>query len=144
MHHQHSDGWNSGENVAGELGLGNGEKHDAKDRPGKKQRGGRREAPRLSKMENTGTRRTDKQDGPRGEGNKQNGEVKPEGLNVLEFGSEISLEVVFDDEDSEEIGIAVSAQDVPRQCGEAETEECDGMKKPEDAAPESRLICALQ
>jgi len=34
-------------------------------------------------------------------------------LDVLEFGREVALEIVFDDEDAKEIGIAVGAEDVP-------------------------------
>jgi hypothetical protein len=34
---------------------------------------------------------------------------------MLEFGSKEALEIVFDDEDSEEIGVAAGAEDVPGQ-----------------------------
>ena len=32
---------------------------------------------------------------------------------MLEFGCEVALEIVLDDEDPEEIGIAAGAEDVP-------------------------------
>src|SRR5260370_40456558 len=36
----------------------------------------------------------------------QNWPVVPEGLDVLEFGGEVALEIVLDDEDAEEVGVA--------------------------------------
>ena len=54
---------------------------------------------------------------------------------MLEFGREIALEIVFDDEDAEEIGIAAGTEDVPGQGGQAERRDCGGMKQPEGVAP---------
>src|SRR6266436_5486220 len=54
---------------------------------------------------------------------------------MLELGGEITLEIVFDDEDAEEIGIAAGAESVPGESGEAEGGECDGMKEAEGVAP---------
>jgi hypothetical protein len=50
--------------------------------------------------------------------------VKPERLNVLEFGSQEPLEVVLDDEDAKEIRVTPRAEDVPGQCRYAETDDC--------------------
>jgi len=44
-------------------------------------------------------------------GDKENGQIEPKRLDVLEFGREVALEIVFDDEDAKEIGIAVGAED---------------------------------
>ena len=46
----------------------------------------------------------------------------------MEFGSEEAFEIVFDDEDAEEIGIAAGAKDVPGKCGEAESGDGCGME----------------
>ena len=48
---------------------------------------------------------------------------------MLEFWREIPLEIVFDDEDAKEIGIAAGAENVPRQGSDAERRECGGMKQ---------------
>jgi hypothetical protein len=42
---------------------------------------------------------------------------------------------VFDDEDAEEVGVAASAEDVPREGGEAEGGDCGWMKEPKGVAP---------
>src|SRR5260370_33688518 len=47
----------------------------------------------------------------------QNWPVVPEGLDVLEFGGEVALEIVLDDEDAEEVGVAAGAEEIPRECG---------------------------
>ena len=57
--------------------------------------------------------------GPRQEGHEQHRDVIPEGLDVLEFGGEVAFEIVFDDEDAEEVGVAAGGEDVPREGGEA-------------------------
>ncbi len=54
---------------------------------------------------------------------------------MLEFGGEVALEIVFDDEDAEEIWIAAGAQYIPGKSGEAEGSDCDGMKEAEGVAP---------
>ena len=54
---------------------------------------------------------------------------------MLEFGGEVALEIVLDDEDAEEVGVAAGAQDVPRESGEAKRRESGGMKKTEGVAP---------
>jgi len=38
----------------------------------------------------------------------ENGDVKPKGLDVLEFGSEVAFEIVLDDEDAEENRVAAA------------------------------------
>ena len=54
---------------------------------------------------------------------------------MLEFGGEVALEVVFDDEDAEEIGVTAGAKDVPGKSGEAEGGEGGGMEEAEGVAP---------
>src|SRR5207253_3030160 len=56
-------------------------------------------------------------------------------LDVLEFGGEVTLEIVFDDEDAEKIGVPASAKDIP---GESrKTKRCHGgwMKEAKGVAP---------
>src|SRR6266849_1775482 len=65
----------------------------------------------------------------------KNGDVKPEGLDVLELGSEEAVEIVLDDEDAEEIGVAAGAEDIPGKSGEAEAGDGDWVKAAEDVAP---------
>ena len=72
---------------------------------------------------------------PGEESEKQNRDVIPERLDVLEFGREVALEIVLDDEDAEEVGTAPGAQDVPRQGRRKKRGERDGMKQPEGVAP---------
>ena len=45
----------------------------------------------------------------------KNGAVIPKRLAMLEYGSEISLEIVLPDEDAQKIGIAQRAENVPGQ-----------------------------
>ena len=40
---------------------------------------------------------------------------------MLEFWCEEAFEIVFDDEDAEEIGITARAEDVPGECRDAES-----------------------
>ena len=54
---------------------------------------------------------------------------------MLEFGRQIAFEVVLDDEDVEEIGIAAGAEDVPRKGGETEAADGDGVKAADGVAP---------
>ena len=54
---------------------------------------------------------------------------------MLELGREEAVEVVFDDEDAEEVGVAVGAEDVPREGGEAETGDGYGVKAAKGVAP---------
>ena len=72
---------------------------------------------------------------PRKDSEDKDWNVIPDGLNVLEFGSEEAVEIVLDDEDAEEVGVAVSAKNVPGKCGEAEGGDGDGMKAAEGVAP---------
>src|SRR5712692_7333762 len=73
--------------------------------------------------------------GPRKEGHEQHRTVKPERLDVLEFGSEVAFEIVLDDEDAEEVGIASGAEDIPGKSGEAEGPDRGGVKDAEGVAP---------
>src|SRR2546426_4272883 len=73
--------------------------------------------------------------GPRQEGHEQHRNVKPERLDVLEFGSEVAFEIVLDDEDAEEVGIASGAEDIPGKSGEAEGPDRGGMKEAEGVTP---------
>ena len=75
------------------------------------------------------------QESPGKERDEKNRNVKPEGLDVLEFGGEETLEIVLDDEDAKEIGIAAGAEDVPGKSGEAEAGDGDGMKTAKGVAP---------
>ena len=60
---------------------------------------------------------------------------------MLEFGRQIAFEVVLDDEDVEEIGIAAGAEDVPGQGSQTERGDCDGMKQTERVAPPPSENC---
>src|SRR2546427_9107698 len=73
--------------------------------------------------------------GPRQGVHKQNREIKPKGLDVLEFGSEVALEIVLDDEDVEEVGVPAGANDVPRESGEAKGRDCGVGEETENLAP---------
>ena len=57
---------------------------------------------------------------------------------MFEFGSEIAFEIVFDDEDRKETGIAARAKNVPRQSREAECEDGGGMQQTEGITPAPR------
>src|ERR1700719_2209855 len=65
----------------------------------------------------------------------KNGDVIPDRLGVLELGSEEAVEIVLDDEDAEEVGIAAGAEDVPGKSGEEEAGDGQGMKTAEGVAP---------
>ena len=54
---------------------------------------------------------------------------------MLEFGRQVALEIVLNDEDAEEIGVAAGADDVSGKCGKAERRDCRGMKEAEGVAP---------
>jgi len=54
---------------------------------------------------------------------------------VLESGGEVALEIMFDDEDVEEVGVAVGAEDVPGKGGATERCDRDGMKQADGVAP---------
>ncbi len=54
---------------------------------------------------------------------------------MLEFGGQVALEVVFDEEDAEEVGVAAGAEDVPRESGDAESCDSGGMEEAEGVAP---------
>src|SRR5580692_2568284 len=68
-------------------------------------------------------------------GKDKNWDVIPNGLDVLELGSEEAVEIVLDDEDAEEVGVAAGAENVPGESGEAETGDGDGMKAAKGVAP---------
>jgi len=57
---------------------------------------------------------------------------------VLKFGSEKALEVVLDDEDAEEFGVAAGTEHVPGKRGEAKTGDSGGMKTAKGIAPAFR------
>ena len=54
---------------------------------------------------------------------------------MLEFGGEKALEIVLDDEDAEEIGVAARAKDVPGKGSEAKAGDRNGMKAAESVVP---------
>ncbi len=57
---------------------------------------------------------------------------------MLEFGREVALEIVLDEEDAEEIGIAAGAENVPGKSREAKSGDGDWVKKKESVAPALR------
>ena len=65
----------------------------------------------------------------------KNGDVIPDRLGVLELGSEEAVEIVLDDEDAEEVGVAAGAKDVPGKGGEAETGDGDWVKAAKGVTP---------
>jgi len=73
--------------------------------------------------------------GPRQKNYHKHRHVKPEVLDVVEFGGEVALEIVLDDEHAEKVGIAAGAEDVPGKSGEAEGDDGGGVKKTERVAP---------
>jgi len=72
---------------------------------------------------------------PRKQSDQENWQVIPEWLDVLEFGSKEALEIVLDDEDAEKVGVAASAENVPRERGEEEGRNRSGVNEPEGVAP---------
>jgi len=56
-------------------------------------------------------------------------------LDVLKFGGEVALEIMLDDEDAEEIGIAPGTDDVPGKRGETEAGDGDRMEAAEGVTP---------
>src|SRR5258708_3112849 len=66
---------------------------------------------------------------------KKSRKVKPERLDVLEFGSKVALEIVLNDEDAEKIGIAAGAENVPGKCSEAKGRDGGGVKEAKGVAP---------
>src|SRR5260370_34153703 len=65
----------------------------------------------------------------------QNWPVVPEGLDVLEFGGEGALEIVLDDEDAEEVGVAAGAEDETGERRGGERSERDRMEEAGRGAP---------
>jgi len=54
---------------------------------------------------------------------------------MLEFGGEVALEIVLDEEDAEEVGVAASAENAPRESCKAKRRESGRMKEAEGVAP---------
>jgi hypothetical protein len=54
---------------------------------------------------------------------------------VLEFGGKVAFEIVLDDEDTEKVRVAASAQDVPGEGRNAKGHDCSGMKETEGVTP---------
>ena len=54
---------------------------------------------------------------------------------MLEFGRQVALEIVLDDEDVEEVWIAPGTKNVPGQRGHAESNDRGGVKQAEGIAP---------
>ena len=76
--------------------------------------------------------------GPRETPKEQNRNVIPEGPDVFKLRGEIAFEIVFDDKDSEEAGIAARAKNIPRESREAECEDGGGMQQAEGVTPAPR------
>ena len=72
------------------------------------------------------------------ESDEQNGGIKPERLDVLEFGRKVAFEIVFDDEDVKEIRIAAGAEDVPGKCRDTESDDGRRMKEAQSIGPSLR------
>ena len=72
---------------------------------------------------------------PRKDSENKNRDVIPDGLGVLELGSEEAVEVVLDDEDPEEVWVAEGAEDVPRESGEAEAGDGDRVEATQGVGP---------
>src|SRR5271169_5877495 len=72
---------------------------------------------------------------PREYREKNDGEVIPDRLDVLELGGEVAFEIVFDKEDPEEIRIAAAAEDIPGEGGEAEAGNGAGKNTADGIAP---------
>ena len=92
-------------------------------------------APRAPEMDSAVNRGPEKECGPREESHQKDGAVEPERLDVLEFGSEVALDIVFDDEYAEEIRIALGAQNVPGKSSETEGRDGSRMKQTQSVAP---------
>src|SRR5215472_808306 len=124
-----------GKNVAGKFGAGQGKKEQAESRPaGQIPRGFWRET-RAKQTDRSMDRRPEKDHRPGQERHQYNRQIKPKGLDVLEFGREVTFEIVLDDEDAQEIRIAASAQNVPGQGGSAESGNAHWMQEPKRVVP---------
>src|SRR5258708_33120907 len=133
--HDQTNRWNRREDVAGQLGLRKTEKNEDEHRPRHQEQRVRAnffgfQEPRAS-LESC----PQKCSGPRKETHKHDWEIKPERLDVPELGREVALEIVFDDEDAEEVGIAAGTEDVPGEGGEGEGRGCGGGEEGESVAP---------
>lgn len=132
---KNGEGRHCRENVAGKFGLGSGEEDDRKQRPGdeEKKRCVRSVAilPITQRADFDGSQERC----PRKKSNQDDRHVKPERLDMLEFGSEEAFEVVLDDENAKEFGVAAGTEQVPGKRGEAKAGEYDGMKAAEGVAP---------
>jgi len=108
-----TDKRHGGENVAGQLGFGDGEEYETEDDPANGEErgvGGATLQPGADGAKEGGPKQ---RQSPGSKGDEKDGNVKPERLDVLEFGGEVALEIVLDYEDTEEIGIAQGTDDVP-------------------------------
>src|SRR5436309_13635590 len=75
-------------------------------------------------------RRPEKDHRPGQERHQYNWQIKPKGLDVLEFGREVTVEIVLVDEDARELRIAASAHNVPGQGGSRESGNAQRMQEP--------------
>src|SRR5207253_10838260 len=80
-------------------------------------------------------RRPEKDHRPGQERHQYNWQIKPKGLDVLEFGRQVTLEIVLDDEDAQELRIAASAHNVPGQGGSRESGNAQRMQEPNRVVP---------
>src|ERR1700739_3994897 len=129
MGYQKRDGRKSRKNVAGKFRLGDGKEDDTEDGPayGEPRRFFRASrAPQLNRAVN---REPDQKRGPRKESHQQHRGIKPEGLDMLEFRSEVALEIVFDDENAKEIRVAACADDIPGQSRRTHSNDAHRMKQ---------------
>jgi len=132
-----ADGWDGGEDVAGQLRFGDGEKYEAEEDPAQGQErgvGGAALRPGAQCSEEGGP---EKRQSPWSKGDEKYRNVIPEGLDVLEFAGEVALEIVLDDEHAEEVGIAPGTDDVPGEGRETEAGDGQRMKAAEGVTPAS-------
>jgi len=115
-----TDKRHGGEDVAGQLGFGDGEEYETEDDPANGEERGVGGATLRPHAQSPMEGGPDQRQGPWGEGDEEYRNEKPARLDVLEFGGEVAFEIVLDDEDAEEIGIATGTKDVPGEGGKTE------------------------
>src|SRR5206468_12365074 len=105
-----------------------GEKHDTESRPTGQKQSGFTRATCAHDSNSSVNGAPEKERGPWQESNQKHRQVKPEGLDVPEFGGKVALEIVLDGENGQEIGIAAGAESIPRQGRREECGNRHGMK----------------
>ena len=146
------DGWNGGEDVAGEFGLREGEKDDGDERPENQEfregiagavgRGlvglGVAQAPLGHRGLDAVDQGADGDDGPGHHGQQHDDEVVPERLLMLVAIGGEALEIVFEEEFAEEGGVLVLHGDEPGQ----DDGEVEQHARPPERAPDDGPLAA--